>query len=148
MRVVHDPDGRARPLATTVDVADSFVSQTVGLMGQSSLPEAYALVFRFGTDGPDGFERAVAKLPGAGWPPRRFIHMLFVGVALDVLWLRDGEVVAVETLRPWTGYGVARADTIVELPAGAAADVAVGDRVAIEDDPDDETEAPAAAADG
>ena len=40
-------------------------------------------------------------------------------------------VVKVETLHPWRGLGAARADTVIEFPAGAAADVEVGDRVRV-----------------
>jgi hypothetical protein len=38
-------------------------------------------------------------------------------------------VTAVKRLSAWTGHGRARADTVYELPAGAADDVRVGDRV-------------------
>lgn len=116
MRVVHDPDGRRRSLATEVDTADTLLARTVGLMGRSSLPEEYALVFRF-----DGVTR-------------RAVHMLFVRVPLDVVWLRDGEVVEMKTLSPWTGFGRAKCDTILELPAGAAAGVSVGDSLTVETD--------------
>ncbi|WP_424019834.1 DUF192 domain-containing protein [Halorientalis pallida] len=124
MRVVHEADGERRALATTVDLADSFVSQTVGLMGQSTVSDDYALVFEFGDPG------FVYRLLDT--VPRRVIHMLFVRTPLDVLWLRDEEVVKVATLSPWTGIGVAKADTIVELAAGSAEGVAVGDRVVVE----------------
>jgi len=124
MRVVHDPDGERRVLAADAETADGFVAQTVGLMGQSSIPEDYALVFRFG-DPPFLYRRFDTM-------PRRFIHMLFVRMPLDVIWLREGAVVAVATLSPWTGLGQAKADTVIELPAGAADGVAVGDRVVVE----------------
>lgn len=126
MRVVHDPDGARRVLAAAAETADGFVAQTVGLMGQSSIPDDYALVFRFGD--PPFFYRLFDTMP------TRFIHMLFVRMPLDVIWLQDGEVVEVATLSPWTGIGRAKADTVIELPDGAAEGVAVGDRVAIEDD--------------
>jgi uncharacterized membrane protein (UPF0127 family) len=133
MRVVHDPEGERRVLAADAEVADGFVAQTVGLMGQSSIPEGYALVFRFGD--PPFLYRLFDTAP------TRFIHMLFVRMALDVLWLRDGEVVKTATLSPWTGVGRAKADTVVELPEGATAGIEVGDRVVVEDengDADDE----------
>lgn len=131
MRVVHEAAGKRRALATTVDLADSFVSQTVGLMGQSTVSDDYALVFEFGE--PGFVYRVLDTIP------RRVIHMLFVRTPLDVLWLRDEEVVKVATLSPWTGIGVAKADTIVELAAGSAEGVAVGDRVVVEREasPDD-----------
>jgi hypothetical protein len=133
MRLVHEPaappdqgDGRAsrRVLATDVEVADSLLSQARGLMFREKIPEDYALVMDLGDSG--------GWLPFASGPPRRFVHMLFVRFPIDVLWLADGAVVATERLRPWRGFGGARADTIVELPAGGAAGVAVGDYVRLE----------------
>lgn len=115
MRVVHDSDGERRTLATNVDTADSFRTQTIGLMGRASIPDDYALVFRFDS------------------AARRVIHMLFVRMPLDVIWLRDGAVTKTKQLRPWTGLGYAKADCILELPAGAAADVSVGDTITVED---------------
>jgi len=125
MRVVHDPDGDRRALATDVEKADTFVSKTLGLMGKSSIPDEYALVFTFGD--PDFLHRLFDTIP------RQYIHMLFVRTSLDVLWLREDEVVKTETLSPWVGLGAARADTIIELPAGAADPVEVGDTVVVED---------------
>lgn len=126
MRVVHDPDGRARDLATTVEFAESPLEQAAGLMGRRSLPDGYALVFPF----------EAPPWPLSRWfdaVGRRTIHMLFVRVPLDVLWLVDGEVRRVETLPPWRGLAVAKADTVIELPAGAADGVEAGDEVAIVD---------------
>ncbi|APW98512.1 hypothetical protein CHINAEXTREME_12330 [Halobiforma lacisalsi AJ5] len=115
MRVRHEPaDGEPTTLASTVDLADSIVSQTRGLMFRRSLPDDYALAFRFDA----------AKT--------RDVHMLFVFVPLDVVWLVDGVVERVERLRPWRGFERARADTILELPAGTAAGVDPGDRVVLE----------------
>lgn len=133
MRVVHDPAGERRALATDVEIADSFVSQTKGLMGRSSIPDDYAMVFYI--DEADFIYRTLIR-PITGKPPRQYIHMLFVRTPLDVLWLRDDEVIKSETLSPWTGLGAARADTIVELAPGAAEGVAVGDRVVIEEQTD------------
>ena len=62
---------------------------------------------------------------------KRDVHMLFVPFAIDALWLVDNEVVAKKRLRPWIGLGRETAETLVELPAGAADDVAVGDRVTL-----------------
>ena len=114
MRLIHESDGGTggtRTLATTVDTADSLFSQARGLMFRRSVPDDYALVFRFS---------------GAR---ARDVHMLFVAFPLDVLWIEDDAVRRIERLRPWTGFGRARADRIVELPADAAEDVKVGDEV-------------------
>ena len=112
MRLLHEGE----PLATDVEVADSLLAKMRGLMGRRHVPGGYALVFPF--------DRA----------SRRSVHMLFVRTPIDVLWLADGAVTKRATLSPWTGFGWARADTIVELAPGAAADVAVGDAVTVDGD--------------
>ncbi|WP_018256238.1 DUF192 domain-containing protein [Halomicrobium katesii] len=125
MRVVHEDGDERRTLADTVEVAASTVEQAKGLMFRGSIPDDYALVFR---------------LHGPPWPLSALlgdygyqsIHMLFVRFPIDVVWLRDEAVAQVKTLSPWTGLGMARADTVVELPAGAADGVEPGDRVVIE----------------
>jgi uncharacterized membrane protein (UPF0127 family) len=58
--------------------------------------------------------------------------MLFMRFPIDVLWLQGERVVKRARLSPWTGYGVARADRIIELPAGAAEGVSVDDTVVVE----------------
>lgn len=115
MRLVHEPaDGEPRTLSSRVDTADTFLARMRGLMFRRSIPEDYALVFHFGR------------------PATRGLHMLFVPFPIDAVWLVDGEVTRVATLPAWRGAGRARADTIVELPAGAAGDVEVGDRVELD----------------
>jgi uncharacterized membrane protein (UPF0127 family) len=114
MRVVHDPESANRTLATEVDRAESMVEQSRGVMFRRSLPDDYALVFPF---------------DGVG---RRFIHMLFVAVSLDVIWVADGEVQQVTTMHPWRSFGYAKADTVLELPAGAADGVREGDMIVVE----------------
>lgn len=115
VRLVHEPaDGDLAALATSVDTADSTLAQMRGLMFRRSIPDDYALVFRFDATEP------------------RDVHMLFVPFPLDVLWLVDDEVQRTERLSAWTGIAKADADTLVELPAGAADDVSVGDEVRLE----------------
>jgi len=82
-------------------------------MFRRSIPDDYAMVFTFG----DADERD--------------LHMVFVPFDLDALWLADGEVREKKRLRAWRGLGAAVADTVVELPAGAADGVEVGDTVRI-----------------
>lgn len=108
MQVIH-ADGK-RVLASDAAVADSTLTRAVGLMFRRSPPED-ALVFRF-----------------EGQATRR-LHMLFVPFDIDALWLVEGEVSEVARLHAWTGFGRARADTVIELPAGGADDVAIGDTV-------------------
>lgn len=116
MRVVHVENGVRKTLASDVEVADSLLSQARGLMFRRSVPDDYALVFEF-----DG-------------QSRRDLHMLFVPFPVDAVWLCDSVVQQVDRLAPWIGRGHAVADTVIELPAGAAEGVAPGDRVAIEAD--------------
>ncbi len=126
MRVVHEPaDGDSeRTIATRVDTADTVAEQAKGLMGREDLPAEYALVFRF-EDPPTWMPARLTN-----W---RSIHMLFVRVPLDVLWVLDGTVTKVASVPPWVGLGLGRGDTVIELPAGAADDVAAGDSVRLEE---------------
>jgi len=110
-----DRNGHVRTLATDVETANSFGTRLRGLMFRSSVPRDYALVFPF-----DGSKR-------------RGIHTLFVRVPIDVVWVDDRTVTRTETLRPWRGVATARADTVVELAAGAAEGVTAGDTVRIVD---------------
>ncbi len=115
VRVVHETDEADRTLASDVELADGIVSQGLGLMFRRSIADGYALVFRFS---------GVSK---------RGLHMVFVPFDIDAIWLVEDRVRAKKRLSAWTGYGRAGADTVIELPAGAAADVSVGDTVRIED---------------
>ncbi len=114
MQVVHETDGERRVLATRVEVADGLLSKGRGLMFRRSIPDDYALVFPFGRERTRG------------------LHMVLVPFDIDAVWLVDGEVRRVARLAAWTGHGRARADTVVELPAGAADGVEAGDAVDIE----------------
>lgn len=114
MKIIHRPaDGAARVLAADAEYAGSFLRKAIGLMGRSSIPDDYALVFSFSRSG------------------RRSIHMIGVRTPLDVLWIEAGTVVRVETLQPWRGRAAATADTVIELAPGSADDVAVGDGVQV-----------------
>ena len=115
MKLLHRRDDGDRTLAATVETADGFLSQARGLMFRRSVPEDYALAFRF-----QGAER-------------RSLHMAFVPFAIDALWVRDGRVERKKRLSAWTGLGWGVADTIFELPAEAADGVEEGDRVALVD---------------
>ena len=113
MRLEHHADGARRTLATDIAVVDTFLSRARGLMFRRSIPDDYALVFAF-DDADD-----------------RDLHMVFVPFDIDAVWIVDGEVTATKRLPAWRGLGEAVADTVVELPAGAAADVEAGDRVQV-----------------
>jgi len=118
VRVVHrSADGSSeRLLAANIEVAETFLSRARGLMFRRSIPDDYALVFRFES----------AK--------KRDLHMVCVPFPIDAIWVVDDEVTAVKRLRPWIGLGAATAETVIELPAGAAEGVEPGDTVAVVDD--------------
>jgi hypothetical protein len=82
-----------------------------GLMFRRSIPDDYALVFRFDS---------VAT---------RDVHMLFVPFPIDVVWVVDGRVRDIRQLSPWTGMAKAEADMLIELPADTAERVSVGDEI-------------------
>ncbi|AGB16484.1 hypothetical protein Halru_1885 [Halovivax ruber XH-70] len=114
MQLVHEPPtGSQSIVASSVRTADSFLAKAFGLMFRRSLPAEYGLAFRFD-------DRRT-----------RTIHMVFVFVPLDVIWVADGVVTHVERLHPWRGIARAEADLIVELPAGGADGVAVGDQLSL-----------------
>ena len=113
VRLEHRADDTRRTLATDVEVVDTFLSRARGLMFRRSIPDEYAMVFRF--DEAD----------------ERDLHMIFVPFDLDAVWVVDGEVTATKRLRAWRGLGAAAADTVIELPAGAASAVDVGDTVRV-----------------
>lgn len=115
MQVVHYRADERDVLASHVDVADSILTKGRGLMFRTDIPEEYAMVFEFGKARPRSF------------------HMLFVPFPIDVVWLVEREVTAVDRLRPWVGLGRATGETVIELPAGAADDVEPGDIVTIEE---------------
>ncbi len=101
-------------LATDVDLAQSILSQTRGLMFRRSFPDNSALVFLFDT----------AKI--------RDVHMLFVFFPIDAVWVVDDVVQRVERLRPWRSFAREECDLLIELPAGTADDVEAGDRLVLE----------------
>lgn len=113
MYLRHEGAGGTRTLATDVEYAEGPLQQAVGLMFRSEVPPEYALAFPF-----DGVRR-------------RGIHTVFVRVPIDVVWVADGEVTRVKTMRAWADVGAARADLVVELAAGGADGVEPGDRLRV-----------------
>jgi uncharacterized membrane protein (UPF0127 family) len=65
--------------------------------------------------------------------PAGSIHMFFMRFAIDAIFCtRDLEVLdVVRDLGPWRTAGRRSAKVVVELPVGAAADVAAGDRLVL-----------------
>jgi len=115
VRIVHLREDERRTIADNVERAESPLAQARGEMFRRSFPEGHALVFPFEE------------------PDSRTIHSFFVFVPLDVLWIVDDEVTKVERLQPFRGLAHGLADTVIELPAGAADGVEAGDTVVIEE---------------
>ncbi|KZX46320.1 DUF192 domain-containing protein [Haloarcula sp. K1] len=54
--------------------------------------------------------------------------MLLVPFSLDAVYVIDGAVEKVSTMRPMVGFSLGKADAIIELPAGEY-DISEGDKV-------------------
>lgn len=95
-------------VATHLVVADHFWARFRGLMLRPEIPPGEALLIRPGTS----------------------IHMMFMRFPIDAIFCdKDHRVTSVaRSLRPWIGlaFGKKGAKYVIELPAGAAADVAAG----------------------
>lgn len=109
MQLVHAETGDV--LASEVETADHWFEILRGLRFRSEFPNGHALIF--------SFERV----------RRRDVDMLFVSFPIDVLWLIDDRINCIETLRPWLGFKIEQADTIIELSAGVGSDVSPGDTI-------------------
>jgi len=108
---------RSATLARHEDVADSFWSRGKGLIGRRRALEDYGLVIR----------------------PCNAIHTYFLSYPIDVLYLdRQSRVLRIlPALQPWRiGPIVWRSKTVVELPAGTAAQTGtmIGDVIEYRDE--------------
>ena len=83
-----------------VEVADTFWTRLRGLLGRKDLPEGHGLWL----------------VPGA------MIHTCFMAFPIDAVFLDGGlRVLRVRTMAPWRfSPWVRGADSVLELPAGAA----------------------------
>ncbi|ADI74995.1 protein of unknown function DUF192 [Methanohalobium evestigatum Z-7303] len=73
-------------VASDVEFATTFFSQSKGLMFKKNVPNDYALVFVFDK------------------PIKTSVHMLFVRFPIDVLFLDDSKrIIKATTLKPWLG---------------------------------------------
>lgn len=110
MQLIHRPDGGDPTVfAQDVDVAWTRWQRARGLMFRRTIPDGSALVLPFGEVG------------------RQAIHTLFVPIALDVVWVRDQTVTKCRRMRPWLDVAWGEADTVIELVAGDAEGIEVGD---------------------
>lgn len=114
MRIVHAAGSETTTLADDPRLAEGRLAQGRGLMFRRSFP-GDALVFPF--DAVD----------------TRRLHMVFVPFPIDAVWVAEGRVQRVTRLDPWTGHGRARADCVIELPAGHGDPVEAGDSVHLEE---------------
>jgi uncharacterized membrane protein (UPF0127 family) len=95
-------------IATDVEMADTVLKKTAGVMFRRRLPPGFAMIFDMGLQTRSGIA----------------IHMMFVFVSIDVIYL-DGKRTIVDIkhrLHPWIGLGYPKkpARYAIELPAGAA----------------------------
>jgi uncharacterized protein len=93
-------------------VADTFWLRLRGLMGRTSLDPGEGMLFE----------------------QNGSIHMFFMRIPLDVIFLdRESRVVKIaRELQPWRTAAARGARTTIELAAGAAAGVEVGDVLTID----------------
>jgi len=92
-------------IATSVELANTFVKQTIGLMFRKSIPEHYAMIFDMRREQYIG------------------IHMLFVRFPIDLVYLdTDRQVIDIKHLKCWTGIAFPSrpARYAIEMHAGTA----------------------------
>lgn len=109
--VLHHPrQGPARLLADRVGLADSFLGRLRGLMGRAPLAAGEGLWIQ----------------------PCQQVHTQFMRGPIDVLFLdAEGQVLTlIPAMKPWRFSPFLRGSrSVLELAPGAAAGVAVGDRL-------------------
>ncbi len=95
-------------VASEVELADTYLKKTVGVMFRRHLPQGFAMIFDMGLEMRAGIA----------------IHMLFVFVSIDIVYLdRDRRIVDIKRrVLPWIGLAWPKkpARYAIELPAGAA----------------------------
>ncbi len=96
------------------DMADSFISRFMGLMFKKNVDQGLILKI------PKGRSRR-----GSG------IHMFFMRMPLDILFLDEGKVVVDKVhLKPWQMYNPREpARFVVELEKGASSGTEIGDKL-------------------
>jgi uncharacterized membrane protein (UPF0127 family) len=111
MRLVNQRTGTT--LAADVEVAATRRARRRGLLGRAGLATDAALVLE----------------------PCFAVHTAFMKFAIDVLFLdQSGRVTRIASLAPWRAAVDMSASMVVEMPAGAARDVRVGDCLYRSDD--------------
>ncbi|OPY27987.1 MAG: hypothetical protein A4E28_01763 [Methanocella sp. PtaU1.Bin125] len=102
MAVLRKGDGTV--VASEVEMADTLLKQTIGLMFRKSIPSGYAMIFDMRR------EQYIS------------IHMMFVFFPIDLVYLdRNRRIIDIKRhLRPWIGVAAAKkpARYAIELPDG------------------------------
>ena len=96
------------------DMADSFISRFMGLMFKKNIDQGLILKI------PEGRSRR-----GSG------IHMFFMRMSLDILFLDEEKIVVdMVHLRPWQMYNPKKpARFVIELGEGTSVDTEIGDEL-------------------
>lgn len=114
------------PVQFRVEVASTAEQRRTGLQGRDGLPAGTGMWFQFDTRGPQQ------------------VWMADTNVPLDVAWITDGKVTAVDTLTPCTKADETQCprwsspsdvDALLEVPATALREVVPGMPVTLEDQP-------------
>lgn len=109
-----------------VEIAYTGEQRRAGLKGRDDLPAGTGMLFQFDSRSPQQVWMAGTTLP------------------LDIAWIADGKVVAVDTLTPCTATEESQCprwsspsdvDALLEVPARALREVIPGMAVAVEDQP-------------
>lgn len=106
-------------IASDMEFAQSFLSQTLGLMFRKKIQNDYALVFEMRK------------------PKQVSLHMLFVRFPIDVLFLDESKTITqTAQLSPWTGTASSgeKVKYIIEMSDGTISknDLAVGMQVSFD----------------
>ncbi|MEM8531760.1 MAG: DUF192 domain-containing protein [Chloroflexota bacterium] len=107
---------RSQVVAERAELARSFFSRGLGLMGRTALPEGYALIIY----------------------PEWSIHTFFMRIPIDVIFVDKADCVvglreAMPPNRPFAGVAPWRGHYVIELPTGVLrfTDTHVGDQLAV-----------------
>lgn len=106
----------------TVEIADTPDAQRTGLSDRDDVPAGTGMLFPFDEPGP------------------RDVWMAHTRVPLDIAWILDGQIVAVETLPPCELDAVTNCptyaspgdvDALLEVPAGTLENICVSEAVLV-----------------
>ena len=107
---------RGQVVAERAELARSFFSRGLGLMGRTALPEGYALIIY----------------------PEWSIHTFFMRIPIDVIFVDKADCVvglreAMPPNRPFAGVAPWRGHYVIELPTGIlrSTDTHIGDQLTV-----------------